>query len=130
MIASGVTAVASLRGIPVVTWSQDIYPDLAVAFGLVTARHPVTRTLTALQAATYRRAARVVAISEGMARRLQSHGVPSDRVRVIPNWADGSVLRPIDHSDNPFRREHGLDARFVAMYSGNLGEGHDVATFV
>jgi colanic acid biosynthesis glycosyl transferase WcaI len=49
---------------------------------------------------------------------------------VIPNWADGRAIQPLAHEDNPFRREHDLKGRFVAMYSGNLGEGHDAATLI
>jgi glycosyltransferase involved in cell wall biosynthesis len=40
------------------------------------------------------------------------------------------MLRPIAREANAFRKEHGLEDRFVVMYSGNLGVGHDVVTFV
>jgi glycosyltransferase involved in cell wall biosynthesis len=47
---------------------------------------------------------------------------------VIPNWADGQVIRPLVAGENRFRREHDLQGRFVVMYSGNLGVGHDIET--
>ena len=37
---------------------------------------------------------------------------------------------PVDHSNNPLRREWGLDDKFVVGYSGNLGRAHEFATFV
>jgi glycosyltransferase involved in cell wall biosynthesis len=88
------------------------------------------RSLHLLQRASYRRAAANVALSEGMATRLVARGAPAASVRVIPNWADGRTLVPIERAANPFRRAHGFGDRFVAMYSGNLGAGHDVTTFI
>jgi colanic acid biosynthesis glycosyl transferase WcaI len=130
MIAAGGVLVSAARGVPLVTWVQDVYPDVAVAFGVISAAHPLAKGFALLQRATYRAAQRVVALSAGMGERLVLQGALPERLRVIPNWADGRAIRPLAHADNPFRREHDLEGRFVAMYSGNLGEGHDVATFV
>jgi colanic acid biosynthesis glycosyl transferase WcaI len=49
---------------------------------------------------------------------------------VIPNWADGTVIRPIPHESNPLREELARGARFVVLYSGNIGRAHDVSTMV
>jgi colanic acid biosynthesis glycosyl transferase WcaI len=130
MIASGGVLVSAARGVPLVTWVQDVYPEVAVAFGVIPEGHPAALAFSWLQRATYRSARRVVALSRGMGERLLAQGAPEERLRVVPNWSDGGVIRPLAHEDNPFRREHGLDGRFVAMYSGNLGVGHDVATFI
>lgn len=130
MIASGGVLVSAARGVPLVTWVQDVYPEVAVAFGVIAAGHPAATGFSLLQRATYRAARRVVALSAGMGERLVSQGAPRERLRVIPNWADGRAIYPLAHEENPFRREHDLEGRFVAMYSGNLGVGHDVATFL
>ena len=45
-------------------------------------------------------------------------------MEVIPNWADGEAIRPDPEAGRGFRREHGLEDRFVALYSGNLGLAH------
>jgi glycosyltransferase involved in cell wall biosynthesis len=45
-------------------------------------------------------------------------------VRIIHNWADESVIRPLAKESNPFAREHGLVEPFVVLYSGNLGLSH------
>lgn len=130
MIAAGAVSVGALRGIPVVSWVQDVYPEVAAAFGVVSETAPVYRALHALAAATHRGTTRIVALSDGMAARLARQGAAPERLRVVQNWADGRLIRPIAHGENPFRAEHGLADRFVLTYSGNLGEGHDVATFV
>lgn len=130
MIAAGVAGVGALRRIPVVSWVQDVYPDVAAAFGLLAPSTRTYRALHAMAAATHRATARVVALSEGMAARLVAQGAPPERIRVVQNWADGRLVQPLGRAQNRFRVEYGLADRFVLMYSGNLGEGHEVATFV
>jgi glycosyltransferase involved in cell wall biosynthesis len=130
MIAAGAALAARARGVPLVTWVQDVYPEIAVAFGVLGPRHPAVPALHLLATAAHRQARFSVALSRGMARRLEAQGQAPERIRVIHNWADGQAVYPIAHDDNPFRREHGLGGRFVAMYSGNLGVGHDIATLV
>jgi colanic acid biosynthesis glycosyl transferase WcaI len=130
MIASGALAVAAARRVPLVMWAQDVYPDIAVAFGLISATSPAAIGLSALMRLTYRASSRVVVLSPRMRDRLVEQGAPRDRLRVIPNWADGRAIQPLAPEENPFRREHAMTDRFVVMYSGNLGVGHDVATFI
>jgi len=130
MIAAGAALVATARRIPLVTWIQDVYPEIVVAFGLMPARHPVVRGLELTARASHRAAARTVVLSEGMAERVVRQGQHPDRIRVIPNWADGAVLRPRPREASEFRRAHGFEGRCVAMYSGNLGAGHDLGPFV
>src|SRR5208282_5274965 len=72
MIATGAVAVARARGVPLVMWAQDVYPDIAVAFGMLSKNGPAARGLGALMRATYRAARRVVVLSDGMRRRLMA----------------------------------------------------------
>lgn len=130
MIAFGAALVAKARTVPLVTWVQDVYPEVAVAFGLFSDRHPASFGLRALNRAAHHVARRTVALSAGMADRLVAQGQARERVRVVPNWSDGQAIRPIRPEQNDFRAEHGLGDRFVVLYSGNLGVGHDVATLV
>ena len=71
-----------------------------------------------------------VVIGELMANRLEAEGIPKSTMRTIPNWADGSLVFPIDHSTIALRTEWGLDDKFVVGYSGNLGRAHEFETFV
>jgi glycosyltransferase involved in cell wall biosynthesis len=63
-----------------------------------------------------------------MAERLLKFGVDPQRVVVIPNWAYDKEISPINHRDNPLRRQWGLDHKFVVGYSGNLGRVHEFET--
>ena len=130
MIAAGAAAVAAARGVPLVAWVQDVYPEVAVAFGVFPAQSPIARGFGLLARATHARSRFSVALSDGMAARLETQGQRRERIRVIQNWSDGEALRPLPQAARAFRAEHGLEGRFVAMYSGNIGVGHDVETLV
>jgi glycosyltransferase involved in cell wall biosynthesis len=76
-----------------------------------------------------RRADRVVAIGETMRRRLELKGAPPERLRVISNWVDTDALteRP---RENAWASEAGLEGRFIAMHSGNVGYSQDLDVLV
>lgn len=112
---------ARRTGAAIVHWAQDLYPDVAVALGVLPA--PAARPLRALARRSLRRADAVVAIGRCMAERLAAAGVAPDRLHVVPNWAPAGV-GPDPAARAAFRDAHGLDGRFVVMYSGNLGLAH------
>jgi colanic acid biosynthesis glycosyl transferase WcaI len=49
-------------------------------------------------------------------------------VHVIANWCRDEELCPLANGENPLRREWGLEQKFVAGYSGNLGRAHELDT--
>ena len=49
---------------------------------------------------------------------------------VVPTWVDTDFIRPISKANNPFARAHGQQDKFTVMYSGNLGETHDIAAIL
>lgn len=71
-----------------------------------------------------RRSDAVVVISEDFAPLLRRWGVDESRVTVIENWAPLDEL-PVVPRANAWSAEHGLDGRFVLLYSGALGVKHD-----
>jgi len=113
-----------------VYWVQDLYPEVAVAFGALRPRLPAARIMAAISRRVLRRADRVVALGEAMRARCVAAGAPPERAVVIPNWADAGAVRPVPHAENPLRRELAGDASVVVMYSGNMGRGHDLATLL
>ena len=130
MIGAAAAIVARMRGVPLVTWVQDVYPEVAIAFDVMREGSAVSRGFSALQKLTHHESARIVAISDGMAARLVAQGALLDRIRVIPNWADGELIRPRAGLENDFRRSNELTDKFVVMYSGNLGVAHDFDTLI
>jgi glycosyltransferase involved in cell wall biosynthesis len=127
-------AVAALsarhKGTKLVYWVQDLYPDIAVAFGAIGESALHTRAMAAVSRRVMRASAQVVVLGEAMKEKAVDTGAPRDRVSVIPNWADGEVVRPIPHESNPLREHLAQGARFLVLYSGNIGRAHDMSTMV
>jgi colanic acid biosynthesis glycosyl transferase WcaI len=97
---------------------QDIHPDLAIESGIL--RNPLGVAFAkALERWVYGLADRIAVISEGFARNLRAKGVPDGKLTVLPNWVDTDFLQP-GPKDNAVARRHGLDAKFVVMYSGTI----------
>ncbi len=121
---------ANWRGARSVHWLQDLFPEVAeVLLGGIW-RRPIGPMLRWWRNRGLRRAHRVVAISTGMAARLQAAGVAAANIQVIPNWTDDRLIQPLAASDNPLRRAWSLESQFVVGYSGNLGRAHDWRTML
>jgi colanic acid biosynthesis glycosyl transferase WcaI len=71
-----------------------------------------------------RRSDAVVVISDDFLPLLRRWRVDEPRVAVIENWAPLDEL-PVVSRANAWSAEHGLDGRFVVLYSGALGVKHD-----
>jgi glycosyltransferase involved in cell wall biosynthesis len=118
------------RGTPHVYWSMDLHPDASLALGRMSPRNPMNRGLAWLSDHVYRQADRVVVLGPYMADRVLMKGVRQDRVVPIPVWSRRDEVYPVEREANPLRRSLGLDDKFVAMYSGNLGLAHSLDEFL
>lgn len=126
MLSAIVGPVVWLRRAILITWLQDVFPEVAAALGLALAQGMPGRMLARWRDATLRLAAVNVVIGEGMAIRLRN-AVPAIRVQVIPNWVDDAIIKPLRALENPLRNEWGLIGKFVVGYSGNMGRAHSLA---
>jgi colanic acid biosynthesis glycosyl transferase WcaI len=116
--------VARLRGLRVATWVQDVYPQLAVALGVLAPESALSRLLHQLARAAFRRCDVVITLAPAMSRVVVDMGARPERVVHVHNWADADAICPVSPDANPFVREHGLRGRFVVLYSGNAGRAH------
>lgn len=113
-----------IKSVPVVVNIQDIYPDIAVAVGVL--RNPrAIRFFEWMERFIYRHAAAIVVIADGFKENVAGKGVPEDKIHVVPNWADPNEILP-GPRDNSFRRELGVGDRFTLIYSGSLGYNTDL----
>jgi glycosyltransferase involved in cell wall biosynthesis len=124
--------IARLRGAKLVNWLQDVFPEVAEAVTSQgrTVLAPTFGVLRWLRNRSLELATVNVAVGERMAQRLIDLGLPREGVHVLPNWADGTLVRPIDHGRNYLREAWDLDGKFVIGYSGNLGRAHEYATLL
>lgn len=124
-------AVCRLRGWPYTYVVYDLYPDQPVELGYLRAGGLVDRLWSRANGRALRGAADVVALGPVMAERVADRaGIDPEDVAVIHNWADGEFVRPMAKADNWFSETHGLVDPFAVLYSGNVGEFHDLETLV
>jgi len=120
-----------VKGGRFVYWVMDLNPDEAVAARWLGERSLTTRVLRGLNGWSLRGADRIVALDRFMAERIIGrYGVRPAAVTVLPPWAHDDRLEPVPHERNPFRREHGLEEKFVVMYSGNHSPCHPLETLL
>lgn len=118
------------RGAKAVYWLMDLYPDVAVATGVMRQRSIATRFFETLSRWSLRHSDKVVVLGRCMEERVREKGVDRGQVARIGVWSDQNEVKPIARHENPYRETWDLGDRFVVMYSGNFGIGHDVDTFL
>jgi colanic acid biosynthesis glycosyl transferase WcaI len=123
-------SIARLRGARLVNWLQDVFPEIAQALNVRGLNGVVGRGLIRLRDHSIKHAKANVVLSMSMATRIKAIGIDPDSVHVIPNWADGDAIIPLDQDKNSFRSVWGLDKQFVIGYSGNMGLVHEFETII
>jgi putative colanic acid biosynthesis glycosyltransferase WcaI len=113
---------------PVAHWCFDLYPEAAIADGLVRADSRAVRLLRRVLAAAYRQCALIADLGACMAARLQEYGSPARTATLTP-WALVEPARLAD-PDPAARRELFGNARLGLLYSGNFGRAHGYAEFL
>jgi len=122
-------AIARLKGARPSLLVHDVYPEVLVATGLLSAEGLPNRALGRLVSATYGLYETVIVLGRDMAevarRRLPGR---EDRVSIIPNWGDVDEVRPLQRAENAFAQAYNPPGTTVIQFSGNLGRTHDVET--
>ena len=121
-IAAALIGVA--HGCPFVYNVQDLYPEVPVSAGQLTNPYAIAG-LARLEGLMYRAAAHISVIAPSFHANLLAKGVPASKLALIPNFVDTAFIRPLPRR-NAFSQAHGLDARFVVSYAGNLGYVYDL----
>lgn len=110
---------------------HDLYPDEAVAAGLIKSGSVLERGWRAATAALVRRADRVVAVGRDQAIRLAELRRSIDGIVTIPNWADPDEVWPDELERQRFRDELRLRPDdLLAVFAGNHGRLQDLDTLL
>ncbi len=123
-IFQGVTAwaLARLKGAKFLFEVRDLWPQFAIAVGVLT--NPLLISLSEwLERFLYRRADWVMVNSPGFLNHVRARGAA--RVELIPNGADPSMFDPAASGDS-FRKAHRLEGKFIALYAGAHGMSNDL----
>lgn len=119
----------------VMLWNMDCYPEVAERAGAITTGGLLAKAMYWANRRLFNRLDQLICLDQAMADLLAHYHAKRDAagkplpMTVIPNWeklsdypADAAVAR-WDGID-----ELHLDGRFVVLYMGNMGFGHDFET--
>jgi glycosyltransferase involved in cell wall biosynthesis len=117
--------------IPYVCILYDLYPDIAIALGVVSKQHWLARGWQMLNKRIWRNAKAIIVLSPAMKQQVAASCPQiADKISVIHSWSDPDWIVPIAKQENWFAWKHNLVKKFTVLYSGNLGRCHDMNTIL
>lgn len=122
--------IANILNIPIVYNVQDIFPMDALVVGKLKKNHPAYIMARWLQRLAYKKANRVITISDDMAKTIRGEG--REDVDVIYNWSYQNEAFDIKDEHNHFLKRYQIKREdgFRVVYAGNIGQMIDIEMFV
>jgi hypothetical protein len=121
---------AKLRGGHFCFWVMDLNPDEGVELGWVREKSLLARTLQVLLKYSLEQSNQVIALDRFMRERIVRKGISAERVIVVPPWSHDNDVVYDEVGRKAFRALHGLNKKFVIMYSGNHSACHPLDTLL
>jgi colanic acid biosynthesis glycosyl transferase WcaI len=117
----GLAAVSArlFRRTPTLIDIQDLWPDTLRATGMIN-NLLLLNFIGGLCNWVYRRVDHIAVLSPGFRRVLMARGVPQERITLIYNWADETVLQ--SSPDNHVPPAMVQDGKFRILFAGNMGK--------
>ena len=113
---------AMLKRIPFVFEVRDLWPESIVQLGQITNK-PVIKILEFLEVLMYKRASKIIGVSDPYVDIICSKGIPLKKIETIKNGVDLSLFTPIEY-DKELAEKLNLTNKFVAAYFGTFGLAH------
>ncbi|MGD8641034.1 MAG: glycosyltransferase family 4 protein [Gammaproteobacteria bacterium] len=120
--------VSRLKGAPWILEIRDLWPESILTVGAINNKH-VIRFLEWLEMFAYRKADRIVPVTNAFKDYMVAKGIAEDKIHVIKNGVDLSFYDPVLVS-NPLTRELEVDNKFVVSYFGTHGMAHNLETIL
>ena len=120
--------VSRMKRIPYVFELRDLWPESIKAVGAMKDSFAI-RMLERLEMFLYRKAARIVSVTESFKQVLIRRGIDGSKIEVVTNGVDISRFKPRP-KDAELTRQLGLEGKFVAGYIGTHGMAHALETLV
>lgn len=120
--------VSRIKRIPYVFELRDLWPESIKAVGAMKDSFAI-RMLERLEMFLYRKAARIVSVTESFKQVLVRRGIDGSKIEVVTNGVDISRFKPRT-KDLELTRQLGLEGKFVAGYIGTHGMAHALETLV
>lgn len=119
-VGGAALALSYLRRLPLIFEIRDLWPESAVALGEIRGRMAI-QLATYLEETCYKRASRIVVVTEGIRSRLVERGVDFKKLILIPNGANIEMFRFDNDKRLGIRRQAGWENHIVVLYAGIFG---------
>ena len=112
---------ASFKRIPFIFEVRDVWPDIPIAMGYLNNKL-MQKVAVWVELWAYKKSQHIIALSDGMAKRICDKGVPANKVSVVENFSDNILF----DSCGSLEQDHSLQkmANFngkVLTYTGTFG---------
>lgn len=111
---------------PFVYMNWDLYPQVVEE----TIDNPIVKMICRAwhewNSKHYPEIDRMLTIGDVMAASMKRPLKTSIDVTVLPIAVDTDYLKPVEKKNNPFAIQHGITDKFVVLYSGKMGMGHNI----
>ena len=106
----------------------DLYPNALKLIG-ITQKNVVYKLWKKINNKIFSRAEKIYVLSDKMNGLLQEY-VQKQKIITVELWSSSSDFKPIPKEENKFLIKHNLQEKFLVLYSGNLGLGHNLDVLV
>lgn len=116
---------------PYICLVYDLYPDVLVALKILPEKNLLVKLWSKINYQIWQNAKEIIVISNTMKERiLAKYPDLYLQIKVIHNWSDPEIIKPIQKEDNWFAKQHNLTKKFTVLYSGNFGRCHELDTIL
>lgn len=110
------------KKVPFIYNLQDIFPDSLVNAGITHKKSFLWKIGRVIEDYTYKKADKIIVISNGFKKNIVSKGVPEEKIEVISNWIDIESVHPIARENNSLVTKYNIDpSKYIVVYAGNFG---------
>jgi len=107
--------------IPFLFETVDVWPDVPEGMGILKSG-PFLGWIHSRMRSIYQSSCAIIALSEGMKSQIQRHGVPGDKIHVVPNGTDVHQF--------PFLERKHHAGKLECIYAGTIGIANDVSAIL
>ncbi len=126
----GGAIISLVRRVPLKFWVMDLNPDQLVIMKVLPPKSWPVRLFDFFNLVTLWRASDVIVLDRYMADRVAAKAKVAHKLHILPPWPLEDAQPNLPHADNPFRRQHVPEGKFVVMYSGNHTHANPLSTLL
>lgn len=112
--------VSKFRRLPLMFDVCDIWPDCAVAVGMMKPSL-LLRVAQWLEKRIYHASERIGVVTRGFIGNIEAKGIPREKIVLLPDWVMPELYDPAKIDRAAARQQYELEGRFVVSFLGNFG---------